>query len=54
MEELSTQGLEPEFELFVRSILDICDESEVKQASVQAQQNGRVRIKQFEVEEKGV
>ena len=53
IEQLSELGLEPDFEAYVRSILDICDGSEVKQVAVQAQakeQKGKVPLEQFEVD----
>ncbi len=52
MNTLSEQGLEPEFELYVRSILDICDGRDIKAVAVQAQAieaKGKVPFEQFEV-----
>ena len=51
--QLSELGLEPDFEAYVRSILDICDGSEVKQVAVQAhakEQKARVPLEKFEVD----
>lgn len=36
MDQLSQLGLEPDFELYVTSILDICDGREIKAVAVQA------------------
>ncbi len=55
MDQLSDLGLEPDFELYVRSILDICDGREVKAVAVQAlasEAKEKLPFKQFELEQK--
>ncbi len=56
MDQLSELGLEPGFEAYVRSILDICEGGEIKKVAVQAlamEGKGKVPFEQFEVDYQG-